>query len=384
MRLPFGSDPALRASYVNFRGQLRIGKLLEELDAFAGNVAYLHCDDNDENTAPPVLVTVSTDRVDLLTYPLMSDQDMELKGMVTYTGSSSINIDVDLSTVPTEHDPVRKPIMMASLTFVARDFHNQALRVPKLNPTTALEKRMWEAGRRAQASRRAARESSVVLTPPGPLELGKLHTLLTNPPPVRHRLPSGKMVLEDGKTAVYVSDTGIQSHVITMPQDRNLHGKTFGGNLMRNAFETAWSCAWLATGSLPKFLALDDITFLRPVEVGTLLRFDARLVYAPGAPSHTFSVSVKALCCTPGAGPEQSRETVTNTFHFTFYCDDADAIPLVIPQTYEEAMAYVEASRRNAAGKALAEERKAAGALSVRFPETLPRRPTAPLSTTRE
>ena len=43
--------------------------------------------------------------------------------------------------------------------------------------------------------------------------------------------------------------------------------QVFGGWLMRRAFETAFICGWEATGALPKFLALDDVTFLRPVEV---------------------------------------------------------------------------------------------------------------------
>jgi acyl-CoA hydrolase len=30
------------------------------------------------------------------------------------------------------------------------------------------------------------------------------------------------------------------NHELTQPQDRNLHGKVFGGWLLRRAFETAW------------------------------------------------------------------------------------------------------------------------------------------------
>ena len=41
--LPFKSDPKLREQYQNFFGQLRMGKLLEDFDAFAGNIAYVHC-----------------------------------------------------------------------------------------------------------------------------------------------------------------------------------------------------------------------------------------------------------------------------------------------------------------------------------------------------
>lgn len=36
VELPFGSDPVFRAAFVNFRGHLRFGKVLEELDFFAG------------------------------------------------------------------------------------------------------------------------------------------------------------------------------------------------------------------------------------------------------------------------------------------------------------------------------------------------------------
>jgi hypothetical protein len=33
--LPFASDPLVRDQYLNFRGGLRFGKLLEDIDAFA-------------------------------------------------------------------------------------------------------------------------------------------------------------------------------------------------------------------------------------------------------------------------------------------------------------------------------------------------------------
>jgi L-cysteine desulfidase len=35
---------------LNFRGGIRFGKLLEDIDAFAGNIAFMHCNDGDPNT----------------------------------------------------------------------------------------------------------------------------------------------------------------------------------------------------------------------------------------------------------------------------------------------------------------------------------------------
>lgn len=45
-----GSDPIVRDQYLNFRGGLRFGKLLEDIDAFAGNIAFMHCDDGNPTT----------------------------------------------------------------------------------------------------------------------------------------------------------------------------------------------------------------------------------------------------------------------------------------------------------------------------------------------
>lgn len=36
--LPFGSDPVFRDQYVNILGFVRFGKILEDLDDFAGNL----------------------------------------------------------------------------------------------------------------------------------------------------------------------------------------------------------------------------------------------------------------------------------------------------------------------------------------------------------
>ena len=46
-------DKELRNRYESAFGTLRVGRLLEDMDALAGSVAYLHVDDGDPETAPP-------------------------------------------------------------------------------------------------------------------------------------------------------------------------------------------------------------------------------------------------------------------------------------------------------------------------------------------
>jgi hypothetical protein len=63
---------------------------------------------------------------------------------------------------------------------------------------------------------------------------------------------------------------------------------------------------WRTTGSLPKFLALDDVSFNHPVEVGTLVEFDAHVSYARGPGHKTYGVSVAAYTSRPHEGSARS------------------------------------------------------------------------------
>ena len=82
---------------LNFRGGIRFGKLLEDIDAFAGNIAFLHCNDGDPNTKVPVLVTACLDRLDIdFPVTLNLGTDLQLHGQVTWTSKSALQISIHL------------------------------------------------------------------------------------------------------------------------------------------------------------------------------------------------------------------------------------------------------------------------------------------------
>lgn len=231
VELPFGRDVALRDAYVSFRGQIRVGRLLEELDAFAGAIAYRHIDDGEPDTEMPTLVTASFDRLDLLTYPLLSDVDMQMRGMVTYVGASSLNIDLDFVTVPADGSPAR-PVMMASTTFVARNSRTgKAMPVPRLKPESSNEVRLFEAGKLASDARKAARGRGLDRIPPTGDELAMVHQLFQE---LSAKQGSGGLSLGPGCSlpgaggVMLMEDTLLTSTELTMPQDRNVHG-AWGG-----------------------------------------------------------------------------------------------------------------------------------------------------------
>merc|ERR1711934_841718 len=97
--LPFQSDPVVKADYMLFNDptRVRIGKILEDLDAIAGLAAYRHCDDADPDTAPPTIVTASCDRIEQLAPELLS-QDIRCDAVCTWVGQTSMNVEAQLTS----------------------------------------------------------------------------------------------------------------------------------------------------------------------------------------------------------------------------------------------------------------------------------------------
>ncbi len=384
-------------------GQLRFGKLLEDLDAFAGTIAYKHCDDLDAGTAPLTLVTASCDRIEAL--GRLPPRDMLLVGACTFVGSSSMNVDVELQpadlsatdepstdtgaasggTAPAADEPPAA-LLRASFTFVARHpVTNTAVPVPWLHPKTALEKQWYAAGRGRQAANKGARDASLYRRLPTPGELSLVHNMFISQHAPRGSGKGGSSSSRGGAPqllsddmpgdpsvcngSAHTQDTEMSTHYFTQPCDANIHGKVFGGLLMRQAFELSFSTAWVFTGCKPEFFSLDNITFQRPVELGTLLRSTARVEYTahavpePGAKSDGHYVTVAVS--TEVINPEEGKQVVTNDFHFTFRFNQP--VPRLLPQSYAEAMTWLEGHRRFKSGQDSANARSASGGAVAAF-----------------
>lgn len=75
-----------------------------------------------------------------------------------------------------------------------------------------------------------------------------------------------------------------------------------------------------------------DITFLRPVEIGSLLKLRSQVIFCQ---ANTLMVEIEATV----HDPLKAEKHLTNRFYFTFNCPDHQGdLPLVMPQTYEEGM----------------------------------------------
>lgn len=283
----FETDVHLLEAYRNPWGQIRLGRLMEDLDALAGNIAFFHVDsdneveDNDDDTNQaqqhPVIVTASVDRIRLKHRPPMGP-NQHLSGQVTWTGTSSMEIKMQCATCGDPDD--EEPWLEAYVTFVTlHPDTKKPMPIPPVLPETPQEHLDYAAGaRRAQAKKDKRQSLKGNSSGSGSssyhAELESLAaSLLAEAGPLL-TMPS----LADPH-AILMHQTKMQNALIAQPQTQNLHNRIFGGYLVRRAFELSFANAYLFGGALPIFLEVDEISFWSPVDVGDLLVFNSRVLY---------------------------------------------------------------------------------------------------------
>ncbi|KAI9342668.1 HotDog domain-containing protein [Obelidium mucronatum] len=357
--LAFRTDTHLRDEYSSHFGKIRVGKVLEDLDALAGYISYVHCAGAEKDLA---LVTASVDRMDLLTNEIPTDRDISLSGHVTYVGKSSMEVTIKLVAILPDSGIskedmesikyLRTPLPATSLTgelilsakfiMVSLDPDSgRASPAPQLILTEA-DKHLFEQGAQHKSRKQASLQQSLQHTPPTPSELALVHALYIESQQYLEPSPSKLKPAH----VIWMKETRFQNLVLTFPQDRNLHNKIFGGHLMRLAFELGYAVGALFSKRPLQFLALDDITFRKPVEIGAVLDLSAQAVYATAEGKVVVKVSAHVVRIV-----EEGR-FLSNEFWFTFQTvGPSDTMNRVLPKSYDECMLYLEGKRRLEGGK---------------------------------
>lgn len=137
-----------------------------------------------------------------------------------------------------------------------------------------------------------------------------------------------------------IKSTRVEKTVLKHYQDRNIHGKIFGGIIMRECLELGFVAArlfpWLRD---PVIYFIDDIYFLRPVDIGSIIRYTAYLTYCEGCLAH-----VKVLVEKAEVDNLSIEYTKATEFNMVLKVKDVSA--QLMPESYEEGMLYLEARRR--------------------------------------
>ena len=138
-------------------------------------------------------------------------------------------------------------------------------------------------------------------------------------------------------------DTKKTKSILMHIQDRNIHGKIFGGYLMKESIEFAWLVAYnYADGDHPEFEAIDDFNFINYVDIGSIVDFEAMVTYTQGGLIH---VKVEAIKYPKVIKDQEKESQKCKELHITFKCKNKILDP-ISPSSYEEAMIYLESKRR--------------------------------------
>ncbi|XP_024148472.1 acyl-coenzyme A thioesterase 9, mitochondrial isoform X2 [Oryzias melastigma] len=331
VHLPLGSEPQLREKYLTFHNTVRFGRILEDLDSLAVLISYSHTYNPALKRSPLSIVTALVDKIDMRQHIIYPDCDIKFTGHVSWVGKTSIEAKMHMSQFM---NGAYAPILDATFVMVARDPQNKrAAFVNPLIPEGPEEEKLLQEGEANKVRRVELSTASLLKVAPTDEERKIVHSLFlntldTNTVSFRSRLlPPNSVWMEDAK---------LKGLEICHPQERNIFNRIFGGFLMRKAYELGWANACSYAGRRPTLVAVDDILFQKPVEIGSLLLLSSQVCY-------TQDQYIQVRVHSEVFDPLTRQHSTTNIFHYTF-ASDAD-VPNIVPKTYGESMLYLDGKR---------------------------------------
>lgn len=215
LQYSFSTDIALRDLYVDHKGNVLVGKIFEDLDALAGNIANTHCEDGNPNSPRLGLVTASVDRI-VQTKAIPISSDLTISGQVAWVGKSSLDIVVDLYSAD---DPSHR-LLSSFFTYVARNRETgKAALVNKLHLASQAEVALFDVRQGLAQSRKASRQLRVIQGDDAKLmeELLQAGHAAVDMPALA---PTGSVLMRS---------TFLENSFVCQPQNVNTSGRVFGG-----------------------------------------------------------------------------------------------------------------------------------------------------------
>jgi acyl-coenzyme A thioesterase 9 len=228
----FSTNASLRHLYNDASGNILIGKLFEDLDALAGNIAFKHCDDNSPTSQAPNLVTVSVDKI-VQSVPLSSKNDLVVFGQIAWVGRSSIDIlmkayykqdlkgDLSDGMPPFLDSEGSGSLLTCVFTFVARSGRaGHAVEVNRLVPKTPFELAVFKVREnKTQLRKKSAKNDKIQICQKSLAQLVERGSAMLDMPALAH------------PNAVLMRQTSLENSFICQPQNVNVAGTVFGGFL---------------------------------------------------------------------------------------------------------------------------------------------------------
>ena len=388
----FSSNDILRDDYIDIDNGIRIAKMLSDMDAIAGIVAYRHydrnfshiidglCDAHDDKASEhnikiysnfsslhskikslvqskqiklsTLIVTAAVDRIKWMNHPSIHDQ-LRMYAMVTFVGTSSMEVTICLIKLPLHDESlnllnidISMIVSMACFTMAARSMETRGPDpVPRLSSTSTEEIQCYNLSKLRRSRRTESLSKSlsdlIIVDATCNVDHGSICSVT-----IANELSSLSSSSTDHRTLRDDSDSNgnrggepiskctMRATYFCHPQDKNIHGVMFGGYLMRIAYELCFSNVCAFSDQIPTFISIDEIQFKAPVPTGSILLLESRIVHVDDQESKIHVAAASRI----SDGVNHSK-SLTNTFHFVFQAKRSIKLPDLIPKNeYELAL----------------------------------------------
>ncbi|XP_067615986.1 acyl-coenzyme A thioesterase 9, mitochondrial-like [Eurosta solidaginis] len=332
--IPLSANPRLQYRYVSHNGGLRMGRLIEDMDFFAVWVClqHLHLPALPENVAVPyTFVTIMADKILIIEQKGDVTKDIRLSGHVSWVGRSSLEIVIWVEQM--ENNKI-KPITRALFLMAARDAINSAaVPVNPISPATDEEKIILSGGEERKKKRLEVQSLSLFKVVPTAAEQMMIFEIHKRTKSKESIMLNTRKLPENGR---WMSDWITISTIAPFPQNLNNHNTVFGGFLMRQMIQTAFTCANFYFADLPTMVCICDVNFAQPVPVQSFIKFTSYILYTEREYALLLTIA-DVLCAVKGI------QITSNTLYIIFKA--SKPVHEIFPRTYDESLWYIQGTR---------------------------------------
>ncbi|CAI4231677.1 unnamed protein product [Auanema sp. JU1783] len=343
--IPLSTDEEKQLLYTSTTGSVRVGKILEVLDLMSVYVSMLHNREIDPanpvmslkgpSTLPRNIVTASLYKMDILQSNLSSNRDIILEGYVGWAGRSSL--DVALFVYQNNgKDSTDELVMRANFMMASRHpRETRAVRIHPLIAETEEDEQIIKLGEQSALERKKDITRSLIRTYPTNEEFRLLHNNLLESVKKSEGHVYQPELRED---QAWISDTKTEVQLICHPENQNVYGKIFGGFIMKEALELAQLNAEMFCKERVRIIAMDDVKFSSPVEIGDFLHITA---FITNTKQHYMQVHAHAeVVCR-----KTYVKRTSNEFHFTMETVSEKPVREVFPRHYSHGTLWLDGHR---------------------------------------
>ncbi|KAI9031834.1 hypothetical protein CLU79DRAFT_715465 [Phycomyces nitens] len=325
--LLFKSSPPFLEKTIRYNGEVDIGYLFQVFDEIGYVAGIKHLDVGScLRRIPSYLLTGSVEHIHLLLPATV--QDIKISGHVVNVGNSSVEVLVKAETIPCAKEthktdieskgsnisclanPTPKTILIAKFNMVSVNIVTG--KTTKSNPllTKSIEEEKIQKLAQFMKESKYSPSKTISSSPDYKPEAAKLER---------------------------IDESTLQTTFLIPPQDRSVIGYLFGGKTLNHVYDIAYITARKFVGSSVRMHSLDEANFHSKVEIGSIMRLTAQVIYS-SQDTNMFQVKVVSRV-SDSNGFFDGKEAITANFTFLSLEKGVDQ---VVPKTQKENELYIE------------------------------------------